>query len=91
MEFWRTPLNVADVSVPRGKVNVIDDRCKGCGYCVEYCPKGILELSDRFNVKGYHPPTVTDPEQCVDCKLCEMLCPEFAVWVVSQGEVAIES
>ena len=90
MDHWRTPLNISQFTVSRGKVHILADRCKGCGYCVEYCPKGVLELSDDFNVKGYHPPGIRTPDECVDCKLCEMLCPEFAIWVVSQGEVALE-
>jgi 2-oxoglutarate ferredoxin oxidoreductase subunit delta len=48
---------------------------------VSYCPKKVLELSDEFNAKGYHLPTVRAAEQCVHCRLCEMLCPEFAIFV----------
>ena len=39
----------------------------------------ILELSDKFNQKGYPPPRVNNRDNCVNCKLCEMLCPEFAI------------
>ena len=30
------------------------DRCKGCGFCVEFCPKQILQMSDDLNVRGIH-------------------------------------
>ena len=53
MRYWRQPLDWERVPVPRGDVIVIDDRCKGCGFCVEYCPKDVLALSDSFNRKGY--------------------------------------
>ena len=86
MKYWRTPLDVNRVRIPTGEVHIINERCKGCSFCVEYCPKDILELSSDFNSKGYHPPIVVDPENCVHCQLCEMLCPEFAIYVILQDE-----
>ena len=86
MKYWRTPLDVNRVRIPAGEVHIINERCKGCSFCVEYCPKDILELSSEFNAKGYHPPIVVDPENCVHCQLCEMLCPEFAIYVILQDE-----
>jgi len=49
---------------------------------VEYCPKKVLELSEKYNAKGYHPPKIKDPDQCVDCGFCRMICPEFAIYTV---------
>ncbi|MGQ9796798.1 4Fe-4S binding protein [Desulfosoma sp.] len=34
----------------------MEDRCKGCGYCIAFCPRDVLQESKRFNAKGYHPP-----------------------------------
>ena len=81
MKYWRTPLDAGDVEVIRGKVNIIDDRCKGCGYCIEYCPQKVLEFSPDYNSKGYHPPVVMS-EECLNCHYCELLCPEFAIFTV---------
>ena len=86
MKYWRTPLDIERVKVPHGEVHILKERCKGCGFCVEYCPKDILELSSEFNLKGYHPPIVKDGAKCVHCQLCETLCPEFAIFVVLQEE-----
>ena len=77
--FWRRPLDEADRTRIRGSVHIQEERCKGCAYCVEFCPCQVLELSDRFNLKGYHPPDVVEPENCLACRLCELLCPEFAI------------
>ena len=87
MKFWRTPYNLNEVKIPLGEVHITKERCKGCGFCVEYCPKDVLEMSDEFNSKGYHPPRVKNPEECVNCGLCGLLCPEFAIWSVLKGEV----
>lgn len=64
----------------RGQVHIIKDRCKGCGFCAEFCPKKVLELSKEYNSKGYHTPKVMNEGECINCHLCEMLCPDFAIW-----------
>ncbi len=80
MKYWRTPLDIDQVTVPRGEVHIIVERCKGCGFCVEYCPKDVLVMSEGFNRKGYHPPQVVEGTECVACNLCEMICPDFAIF-----------
>jgi len=82
MEFWRVPLDSDTIQVSLGIVHILEDRCKGCGYCIEYCPKQALEFSASFNQKGYHPPVVVKPEECVNCHYCEIICPEFAIFSV---------
>ena len=42
----------------KGFVAITVERCKGCGFCVEFCPTHVLALSSAFNSKGYHPPHV---------------------------------
>ena len=81
MKYWRKPLDHEDIKIPRGKVSIIEDRCKGCSFCVEYCPRDVLEMSEHFNKKGYHVPYVKKPEDCVNCNFCEVICPEFAIYV----------
>jgi 2-oxoglutarate ferredoxin oxidoreductase subunit delta len=85
----RKPPSFVRVTVPRGDVRIIVDRCKGCGFCVEYCPKGVLVLSDGFNRKGYHPPEVVKHGECVNCNLCEMICPDFAIFSVAAADASV--
>lgn len=82
MKFWRVPLDTQQVVVTRGVVHIIEERCKGCGYCIDYCPNIVLEASSRFNNRGYHPPVVKQPDQCVNCHYCEAVCPDFAIFSV---------
>jgi 2-oxoglutarate ferredoxin oxidoreductase subunit delta len=65
--------------VAKGRVSIVVERCKACGFCVEFCPTKVLALSSAFNSKGYHPPHVVNPEKCSGCDLCGMYCPDFAI------------
>jgi len=74
---------------PRGCVYINEELCKGCGFCIEFCPAGVLEFSDQFNSKGYHPPRVVKPDACTGCDLCGSYCPDFAVFGISLKTKAI--
>ncbi len=53
------------------------EKCTGCGKCVETCPTGALgqiTLPDR-RVKA----ALVHPELCTYCTLCEDLCPVDAI------------
>ncbi|PSH04215.1 MAG: 4Fe-4S ferredoxin [Acidobacteria bacterium] len=59
----------------RGKVEVDQDECKGCGLCAESCPAKVLELSTELNRYGVHPMRYVG-EGCSGCGVCYMVCPE---------------
>lgn len=50
--------------------------CKGCNLCVNSCPADILYLDGKSKIG------ITDVAQCVFCGICEMRCPDFAIWIV---------
>jgi 2-oxoglutarate ferredoxin oxidoreductase subunit delta len=63
----------------RGRVTIRIERCKGCEFCIEFCPQGVLETSTDFNPKGYHYPVVVKDE-CINCTSCLTLCPDYAIF-----------
>ncbi len=77
----RKPLGES-LRIPRGRVYIIPERCKECGFCWTFCPKEVLEKSEEANSKGFHYPRVKagKEEDCVDCKTCMLICPEFAIY-----------
>ena len=66
----------------RGTVFVRTEVCKGCSYCLDFCPSECLEFSKDFNAKGYHYPVLLRPEDCSGCDLCGLYCPDFAIFGV---------
>ncbi len=70
-----------DLKPLHGRVYVNETWCKGCGFCVQFCPTNVLDTSPEFNAKGYHPPVAKNPENCRDCNYCQLICPEFAIYV----------
>src|SRR5689334_19643502 len=75
----------------KGSVQIVVERCKACGFCVEFCPTHVLALSSAFNAKGYHTPYMADPEKCSGCDLCGMYCPDFAIYGFKTTEPAKEA
>ena len=69
----------------KGMVTIEEDRCKGCGLCVEVCPVKILALPEgRFNAKGYPPVEVVDIDSCTGCAVCAIICPDVVFTVYRQ-------
>ena len=64
------------------KLSIRTERCKGCGLCVNACPKKILVLSqDKINAKGHHPAEINDQEKCIACAFCATMCPDCVITV----------
>ena len=78
----RQPLDLDKFPIPRGQVYTIPDRCKGCNFCIEFCPEDVLAESSNLNAKGYHYPVVAEGKEdaCVNCGFCVLICPEFSIY-----------
>jgi len=54
--------------------------CKGCGICIEFCPKQVLALSNKGKVYA------AQPEVCIKCGQCELRCPDLAIEVIKEDK-----
>jgi NAD-dependent dihydropyrimidine dehydrogenase PreA subunit len=61
-----------DIEAP--EITVREAWCKGCNYCVEFCPKDVLSIEDAV-------PVAVHLERCTGCGLCVWMCPDFAIKV----------
>lgn len=57
------------------KITVIKYFCKGCGICINFCPKKVLDWDKDFKVFA------KNPDECIACHLCEFICPDFAIFI----------
>ncbi len=71
-----------------GKITIKKDRCKGCEYCIIYCPKNCIELSDDLNAKGVRY-AVYKNDDCIACGMCARMCPDVCIEVYRKvgGEI----
>jgi len=82
LRIWREPLDVDKTKIPQAEIRIIKERCRGCGFCIEFCPKDVLEVSDELNEKGVYPPRVLDETRCALCNFCQTICPDAAIFTI---------
>lgn len=65
------------------RIEVLEDRCKGCLLCTTVCPVQIIVQSQRFNQNGYKVAEVPEEEKekCTGCASCALICPDLAIRV----------
>jgi 2-oxoglutarate ferredoxin oxidoreductase subunit delta len=81
VKLWRTPFDQLEKATTPVQVQIDKERCKGCGYCVDFCPRGVLQIGSELTPKGYRLAAVEDDSKCLACGFCEVICPEFAIEV----------
>ncbi len=53
---------------------VNEQKCIGCGTCVNMCPVGAISFDKNGKAK-------IDPKLCIKCKTCEGVCPVSAITI----------
>ncbi len=56
------------------EIHICEEFCKGCDICVDACPQNCLAMEGGKVA-------VVNAAACTACGLCEMRCPDFAIWI----------
>lgn len=63
------------------RVEINEAWCKGCNLCILFCPMQVLQEASYLNKRGIHPPEMVEDHSCNRCRMCELVCPDFAITV----------
>ena len=69
----------------RGDLIILPEMCKGCGFCIEFCPQHVLEFSGELNSRGYVSPQLKSEGTCTTCAFCQWICPDLAIYVIKEN------
>jgi NAD-dependent dihydropyrimidine dehydrogenase PreA subunit len=61
-------------------------RCTGCNICVAACPTNVFEPDAAGG-----PPRIARQDDCQTCYMCELYCPEDALYVAPLAEHAAQA
>jgi uncharacterized protein (DUF169 family)/NAD-dependent dihydropyrimidine dehydrogenase PreA subunit len=60
------------------QIEIDEERCSGCSFCVDFCPTSVFDL---IEVKGQKVAHAARPEDCWACMGCVGQCPQEAITV----------
>jgi 2-oxoglutarate ferredoxin oxidoreductase subunit delta len=69
------------VVILMAKIEIDQERCKGCGLCTISCPKSLIRIGDVINRQGYFYVVWNGDEKCTGCAICGEICPDVAIRV----------
>jgi 2-oxoglutarate ferredoxin oxidoreductase subunit delta len=70
----------------KSRIHFDIERCKGCGLCVLFCPKGYLRMSEELNSQGNPYAEIIDPAACNACGICFRMCPDVAIEIFDRAD-----
>jgi len=57
------------------EIKIDNDKCDGCGTCVDNCPVSVFEIVDGKS-------KAVNASDCLICRTCEVQCPTGSIQVI---------
>ncbi|NPA62573.1 MAG: 4Fe-4S dicluster domain-containing protein [Methanococci archaeon] len=64
-----------NIILNRREIIVKEDKCIGCGKCVDVCPTDAITYNNKLHI-------VINKEKCVFCGKCKEVCPTNAIVII---------
>jgi formate hydrogenlyase subunit 6/NADH:ubiquinone oxidoreductase subunit I len=74
---------VTEQDIVQIEIVIDEDKCVGCGTCVEVCPVNLLQIK---KVDKQNKTSAPDQSFCVKCHMCEFHCGYQAIRVLPPFE-----
>lgn len=71
----------------RGKLQILKNKCIGCGNCVRTCPSRLIKIENT----GDEGIVKFSSGRCIYCGRCAASCPERAIQITHEFELATEN
>lgn len=69
---------------PGAEITIDDNKCIGCGRCVEVCPEDVYALKvfdNKTKPNKKYKSTPLKPNECILCLSCIEICPTKAIFI----------
>ena len=63
------------------KIKIDRERCKGCLFCIGFCPQGLIIVDKALNKRGVKPAKFIEKNTCLGCAMCAIICPDCCIEV----------
>ena len=72
------------------QIEVNTNKCKGCFYCVKFCPSNKLVATNELNQKGYPIVRIAEDARCSGCNNCILMCSEGCISIFKEVKETIQ-
>lgn len=63
--------------------SISKELCDGCGICLDSCATDVIRMGEDQKA------SIAYPEDCNGCFLCQMDCPQKAIYVTSETSLPV--